>query len=160
MDLGLLHMDILIMLRVKLNSLGLEQGEDKLGQGGTPGEAMAFEQWWILKLKDLKLVPPGNNPRLPLPQRQLNMLLDQLVKWLLPGQLPSPLLLDLDMDFDLEPNKGHKKGCGNKLSNWLEYCCSHRYRVNRFKVSNLVTWFYQHNPLFHRRKCQRNLTSI
>ena len=106
MDLGLLHMDILIMLRVKLNSLGLEQGEDKLGQGGTPGEAMAFEQWWILKLKDLKLVPPGNNPRLPLPQRQLNMLLDQLVKWLLPGKLPSPLLLDLDMDFDLEPNNG------------------------------------------------------
>jgi len=106
MDLGLLHMDILIMLQVKLNSLGLEQGEDKLGQGGTPGEAMAFEQWWILKLKDLKLVPPGNNPRLPLPQRQLNMLLDQLVKWLLPGQLPSPLLLDLDMDFDLEPNNG------------------------------------------------------
>lgn len=89
----------------------LEQGEDKLGQGGTPGEAMAFEQWWTLKLKDLKLVPPGNNPRLPLPQRQLNMLLDPLVKWLLPGQLPSPPLLDLDMDFDLwNRTKGTRRG--------------------------------------------------
>ena len=78
---------------------------------------MAFEQWWTLKLKDLKLVPPGNNPRLPLPQRQINMLLDPLVKWLLPGKLPSPPLLNLDMDFDLEPNKGHKKGCGDNSSN-------------------------------------------
>ena len=69
-------------------------------------QAIFLKLWWILKLKDLKLVPPGNNPRLPLPQRQLNMLLDQLVKWLLPGQLPSPLLLDLDMDLDLEPNNG------------------------------------------------------